>query len=447
MNQSIKFLLSLSLATGILVTTGCSKSSELGLSLVEQEQTDIVYTDTLTVELSTVIADKSQTQQRTQIVAGAYTDPIFGGVEASSYINFRLTRTNPTFANTTLDSVVVSLAYENFGHYGAVQGLNPTPESWDVVRLTSAILEGETYDSDATFSTGSVLKSGFTFTPKYNDSVLVNGVLTAPHLRIKLDDAAGIALGQEFLSPSNPNVYNSNTDFKAWFNGLHFRPTNGANNNSIIRIKASDALTKITIYYTDNSVAGSPVAEVFEFLTDEDSESVSVFEHDYAGTTVLNNTSTDSVVYLQGLDGLQTKIDFPSFNTIGNVIINKADLTVFIADTGTTEYSPIVQLLAKTRDTNGDLFLLDDVGTSLVELNNYLLFGGLLQKTNTTGNQRPFYNMHISQHLQAVVDGRTPEAAIYLTTPSALDASRMQLINHRSPTAKAKLYLTYTKLK
>lgn len=451
MNKSIKSLLSISLAVGIISAIGCSKSSELGLSLVEQELTDIIYTDTLSLELSTVPAIKTAMyipgSERSQMIVGAYTDPIFGEASASAYINFRLPRTNPSFDNCVFDSLVMSLAYESFGHYGSIKGDNTTPQTWDVLQMSSPILE-QNYDSDATFSTSRVLKSNATFIPQFRDSV-INGTETlAPHVRIRLDNLGGTDLGDDFLNPTDPTVYNSNTDFKSWFNGVYIRPTSGANNTSIVRLRAKDELTKLILHYTDNS-SGTPEAKTFEFLTDEDSESISTFEHNYAGTAILNNNPLDTFVSLQGMDGVHTKIAFPTIANLGNVIINKAELVLTLRDTGTTEYSEPLQILAKSKTATNELELIDDVVSSIVQsqgVSSSVLFGGILER-DPFSTDRFLYRLYISEYMQGLVEGNAFENAIYLTTPSALDAERIQLVNTKgSVTNRAKLYLTYTKI-
>jgi len=447
MNETTKTLLSFGIVVVLFSALGCSKSSELGLSLVEQEQTDIEYTDSMPVYLTTVSADKSvirsQASPRSQMVVGAYTDPIFGESSAAAHLNFRLTRTNATFPNCVFDSLVLSLAYEFYGHYGDVNGFSPTTQSWDVVRLAEPILEQDYY-SDAFFATSTPLKTGYMFVPNTDSSYAGTDSAAVLPIRIRLDDAAGMALGQEFLSPSDTTVYESNIDFKNWFNGVKVMPSSGGMNSSLLRLRFKDANTKLTLYYTDTSNGGA-VANTFEFLTDEDAEVVTSFEHDYAGTAVLDTINADTTVYLQGMDGVLTRIEFPNLQNLGEVIINKAELVVEVQDTGSTAYPEPIQLVAQRRDAANELVLVDDVATSIVRLQSYLLFGGALEKDNLSVN-RYLYRFQLAEQLQTFVDDSSVEKAIYLTTPSPLDPERIKLVNHESDYAKAKLYLTYTKL-
>jgi hypothetical protein len=245
------------------------------------------------------------------------------------------------------------------------------------------------------------------------------------------------------LDPSSTgiDIYESNTEFKDWFKGIQIRPSSSnPSDASIIRFKSKDALTKLTLHYTDTSNGGS-VAKVFEFLTNEDAEVVSVFEHTHP-VNLTDNLTTDTVVYVQGLDGLHTKIEFPFVHTLGNVIINKAELVIPVADTGTNDFPEPIQILAKIKNLGGELIAIDDVITSINRAQSYFLFGGVLEDT---GNKNFVYRMYISEEMQALVNGTTFEPAIYITLPSALDPERVQLMNEKGINS-AKLHLTYTRI-
>jgi hypothetical protein len=446
MKHNLKSLLYGFLAIGVFSAIGCSKSSELGLSLVEQEQSDIISFVDSSLIFTTIVAEPTETQGRSHMVCGSYSTPEWGTSESSIYMNFRVPTTGVSFPNTRFDSLVLTLSYETYGHYGDLRKNKPTLaiQSWDVLRVAEDILENEPYTSNRTFITSDVLKGGFQFTPNDTLSWSFGGVDYTPHVRVRLDDAAGLALGESFLHPQGADsiMYESNADFKSWFKGLHIRPTSGfVGNNSIVRMQSKAPMTKLTLYYTD-TVGGGNTPQTFEFLTNEDAEVVSTFSH-IQPFDLTDNTVTDTISYVQGLDGLHTKIEFPNVGSLGNVIINKAELIIMVADTGTEEHPEIIQLTAKIKDNSGALVFVDDIITSLLRLQSYLLFGGVFEEVNNTKTY--LYRLRISEQMQAIVNGETSEKAIYLTTPSALDAERVKLFNHRG-IHKAKLHLIYTKI-
>lgn len=446
MEYNLKSLLYSILAVGVFSAIGCSKSSELGLSLVEQEQSDILFTDTSTVILTTQSAKPIQTSARKVMVCGSYTDAEWGESIASIYMNFRLKSAAVSFPNSVFDSLVLSLAYTSTKHYGELLTTKPTntTQVWEIARILENIEESTSYKSDRTFITdGNLLKSNFQFNPNDTSSVSIGGSSVTPHLRIRLDDQAGIDLGKTFLNPQGTaaDIYKSNTQFKEWFKGIHIRPaSNNPTNGSIVRFKSADTNTKLTLHYTDTSNGGSE-AKTFDFLTNEDAEVVSTFSHTHP-IALTDNLSTDTLVYVQGLDGLHTKIDFPYVQNLGKVIINKAELVITVADTGTNEFVEPFQLVAKRIDSKGELVLIDDITSSLLRTNSYTFFRGLLENAQ---NNKLVYRMLISEQMQDLVDGVTTNNTIYITLPSALDPERIKLINHNGFN-KAKLYLTYTKI-
>jgi hypothetical protein len=449
MKYNLKSLLYSFLAVGLFFAGGCSKSSQLGLSLVEQSQSDILTSDSTSLVFTTIKAAPTETFNRAQMVCGNFSDlnstGEWGESSASFYMNFRLTSSGATFPNTVFDSLVLTLAYDNYGHYGEILTDKPTTiiQSWDVLRLSEDIIENEPYKSNAVFSTSEILKSGFLFYPNDTAVVNINGAELVPHIRIKLDDPDALALAETLLHPQGPDtsIFESNNSFKDWFKGVHVRPTPGANNNSIVRLLSKDPMTKLILYYSDTSNGGN-TQHSFEFLTNEDAEIVSAFSH-VQPTLLTDNLPSDTIVFVQGLDGLHTKIDFPYVQNLGDVIINKAELVIMVADSGTKDFPEPIVLMAKIKDSDGVLNYIEDVNTSLSNVGSYLLFGGVFEEINNTKTY--LYRMHIAEQMQSIVDGFSFESAIYLTTPSALDPERIKLINHLGVN-KAVLYLTYTKL-
>jgi hypothetical protein len=427
--ESLLFLVFVT--AGLLSVTGCSKPSELGLSLVENNATQIFYTDTLSMTMETVPTEPLLSNNRSRWLCGAYTDPIFGKTVSSVYVNFRLTTTNAAFPGASLDSLVLTLQYDSIGHYGG-NSSNFSTQNWEVYRINENILPGEDYYSNKNFALGNLLAT-HSFIPSIFDSVFVQGAMRRPHLRIRLDDA----LGQELLSPAS-NIYENNTVFKNYLNGICIKPNSGSN-SAIIRFLPTAPLTKLTLFYTDSS----GVARSYDYLTDADAESVLSVQHDYSGTRVLQNNQMDTVVYLQGMNGVSVKLSFPFLENLGKVIINKAELYIYPAGEEDRDY-PIPNQLFSLEKKNDNYLLIDDISNSINRnsLNPYQIFGGTLR---FDGNRR-YFRMNLSKYFQRLINNQTEEKTVYIQTASVTDSGRMLLANERSGSLKAKLYLTYTKI-
>jgi hypothetical protein len=328
---------------------------------------------------------------------------------------------------------VLTLQYDSIGHYGG----NPESfglQTWEVYRLNESITPGEDYFSDASFGLGSLLATT-NFFPQVFDSVYAQGAMRRPHLRIRLDDA----LGQELLSPDSA-IYENNTIFKSFLKGICIRPKAGTSNSAIVRFLPTGSMSKLTLFYTDSS----GTARSYDYLNDSDAESTLQMEHNYAGTRVLENNTTDTVVYVQGINGVGVRLDFPFLDSLGEIIVNKAELYVYVAGEDDRNYPTPSQIFCLERKTDGSYLLVDDVSNSISRgsLNPYLIFGGTLKQD---GDLR-FFRMNISKFFQRLADNELDEKAVYIQTASVTDSGRMMLGNERSGTIKAKLYLTYTKI-
>ena len=125
----------------------------------------------------------------------------------------------------------------------------------------------------------------------------------------------------------------------------------------------------------------------------------------------MDSTNADSIVYLQGLDGVYTRVSFPDIEDLSSVIINKAEVVVYLNDTGTTELSEPIQLVAKYLNNASEYQLIDDIVTSFLRVQSYLLFGGVLEKVD----DGYIYRIQFAEQFQEMIDDPNAEKAIYLT--------------------------------
>jgi len=419
--------------SSLFLIAACSKPSELGLSLVEQDPADIMYTDTLSLDMQTVLTDPLISSARTRWICGSYVDPIFGKSTAGIYANFRLTSSNASFPNAVFDSLVLSLAYDSVGHYGGnISQLGI--QEWQVYRLLEDLDPDESYTSDAHFSTGELL-ADFSFVPKVNEPVSVDDVARDPQLRIRLADS----LGQYLMQPDSA-IYSSNSVFKEAFKGVYIRPKTNGQQSAMLRFLSESAYSKLTLYYTDSS----GVAQSYEYLMDDDAESVLNISHDYSNTGIFQNNSTDSIVYLQGMNGPSVQLTFPNLANLGAIIVNKAELVIQVAEEQDRNFLAPDQLFCLEKTSSDGYLLIDDV-TSSVNRNPsdpFRLFGGLLQYDN----DQAYFAMNLSEYLQRIVDQETEEAAVYIQTAAITDTERMRIGNGQANNLQAKLFLTYTKI-
>lgn len=428
------------LAVAALMVSACSKATDVGLSLVNDDQADLFVTDTISLEITTERVDSVLTYPKNRYYCGRNQDPIFGETEATMFLAFRLTNTNINFPDdAVLDSLVLSLGYDFDGHMGNYN----QSQTWEVLRLAEDMDPDTVYFSDVNFATGATLQAGHTFVPRWKQRITIKDTtgldsLVEPQLRIRLDDV----LGQEFLDADSINFANTN-NFRTYFKGIAVRPVAGAANEALIRFNMASLSSKMVMYYKE----ASGKKRVYEFPLNGTTPKAMRVTHDYAGTSVLANNPLDSVAYLQGLGGTRLRVTFPHAARLDNVIVNKAELVLDVVDVDNLLYYPRPRLLfASYRNESGDLSLLQEFVSETQP--NFGFFGGSIDEATGTGRADVIerFRMNISKTFQRLVDEELPEQAIYLDVAFSSEVPyRAVVANHRHTRLKPRLELVYTR--
>ena len=101
----------------------CEDPNELGLGLVDDNIAG-KYTDTLTVNVSTVYLDSLATSGTGNMLAGQYTDPHSGTVLANTFFQVGLgSATWTVAADATFDSLTLLLPYSGYSYGDTTQAV------------------------------------------------------------------------------------------------------------------------------------------------------------------------------------------------------------------------------------------------------------------------------------------------------------------------------------
>lgn len=427
-----------------LLLAACNDPAAIDTDLIDQDRANVEFKNDFSLITTTVVEDSVQTfsigNQLTDYPCGLFNDPVFGETEASIYSQLRLVSV-PDYNNATFDSVVLSLAYADTGIYGD----STEQVSLGVYRLLED-MDGETdYYSDATFETENISLGTFEYLPRPNDSVDVNlytidSVRTArlaPHIRTKLDPL----FGQEVFN-FDSTTYSTNANFLEALKGVYLKPENDSKGISSFNLRSE--LSRLVVYYTDNS--GIPL-EYSYFFTDLSAKVVN-FKHDYSGSIVepfLNNSvDNDSLIFMQGMSGVNAKVTIDDLEDLGDVIINKAELEVFVANIPEDDedlYAPINQIIIAEKNADDLLILVEDVNNAIIRA-DISVFGGILEED--TDNNLMKYSVNITTHLQDIISGVSNNEIFIRSFPKASSLSRSVLYGANHDTYPIKLKVTYT---
>ena len=474
--MKFNFATLLFVAVGGLFFTACNKASVVGADILPAtDQLNLSVTDTLTVRSLTVAPDSvlmyaPGKQPFSRFLIGSYYDPIFGYEKSSIYAQLRLLATSPTFTNQIADSLVFRLAYDRDSTKTA--GDISRPQTISIYRLLrdpidSLNIDGTFYSGKSfTHSTTPLVTATFTpnlrprstssYLPPFSKDESINGDTTQRFLRITMK-GSNLALANELLA--NPASHVSTTDFLNLFKGIYIDPDQY--NNAMIRFnlyQENGSGSRMTLYYHDKD----SVKQTNSFSYYFSNSSARILHHSQIQSNTIRsalaaNKQTaigDSVMYIQGLSGVNGRIEIPYAKAFQNALINKAELTLTaineVTDTNTVRYPTTI--LTYKRLSDGTLGLTKDAAVAVTK-DGYLsrIYGGFLQKQSVTPIVGPttnynIYVINITGQLQDMAAGRTVDNYIYLTAYDREESpSRVVLGGVKNSKYRIKLKVYYTK--
>ena len=232
----------------------CKEPDTIGLEVQPvNDQLNVVFSDTTTIVAYTVAEDSVRTDETIYNLLGSYKDPVFGTSSASFLAQVRLAANGFPFGTTPVnpDSLILSLAYS--GYYGDIR----VPQTVNVYEMDNTVYKDSAYYSNLKVSVKPNQIASLYFTPKPYDSVMVDGVKYAPHLRIK----CSMNFATQLLQGTSTD-YTDNSTFLKFCKGLYITtvPVTSndshlpyVNNGAIIYFNLLSSLSKLTLYYHHSS--------------------------------------------------------------------------------------------------------------------------------------------------------------------------------------------------
>ena len=440
------------LALVVAVLFSCNDASVLGSNILPEENNlEVDFTDTISLISSTVrldstrVYDPNPSLQPGRYITGRVEDPTFGIYSSNIYTQFELLTTNPDFSNAVLDSVVLLLAYDNTGgFYGELDN----PFTIKVREVQEYMSPAESYQSFQTFTTSSSTLGELTFVPAPEDSVrLDEDNILAPHIRIPIDNA----LGNRFFNETDTTVFENDDNFTNYFNGVQIEAALDEN-SAMVGLDLLDNLSQLVFYYHEDTLE-----KTFVLRAKSGSTKTMNFNHTYdkgiyasLNPFIGNATLSDSLVFLQGMEGHDVQIELPFIADLPKIVVNKAELIVRVAQDATSTSYPVAEQLVLSRivDAESDPLLIEDVTISLSRTSSFEgLFGGQPEVNSTSGEDITEYRMNISGYLQDVLDGTLENKPLYLEIfPKSDQPNRLILGGAKHSKYKMSIELTYTKL-
>jgi Domain of unknown function (DUF4270) len=452
MKQKLPALIGI-LLTVLALWAGCKKPSSFGVELVDEDgYTKYEFTDTVEVRCTIEREDSSLTSDRGStaeyFLCGELIDPEFGKSSSDIYALMLGKTLNPNFDPTTqvFDSIVLYLRYAPAGIYGDTLS---TMQTLKVLRVDAGQSISSTKDYYSTNSVPATEEIGSaTFLPRPTtiDS-LFDGV-KGSFIRIALKPE----FGQELFNLDSAS-YSVDSAFLSKLRGLKIMSSSvGFNSGAMLAFNLNDnTMSRMRLFYHEIS---DSTAKNFDFYF-QGINKFTHFNHELQGSPAgqLIGQQADDKIYVQGMQGVRVKIEFPNAQYLDRIAVNQAQLVLTVADNNPS-LAPANQLFFTQLQGDSIFVLTSDVlysfGPNLT--GGFLNFGGMPKKVVDNGMSVTRYRLTLSELFQHIIDddnsANAKKRTVYMGVyPRSRTAGRAVLFGPKSLSFPAKLELTYTKAK
>jgi Domain of unknown function (DUF4270) len=474
-----------------ITLTACEDPQEIGSEVFAQD-INVLFTDTLTVDASSILLDSVVTSGSNTLLVGNTTDPSLGLVKAASYFHmvpFDTLRSSVDTAGrkdvrwirfpSKVDSIFMFLPYNS---YEGDTNQRQTIKLMQFANGASLDIDKQYYNtSDAPALSNTIIGQAVNtrIRPIKNKNVLT-GVGRFDSLRFRITDPAFInfIISQRDSRKDDALV---GTEFRKATRGFALT-SESANNAALLGFDAFNAVVRIYYSYkytytlrnkanTADSITATVDTTKANFLLPYDSQNrnpVNVRFNKLTTTRAGNLTKLAKVtdilpakqanneVYIQNSTGLVAKVKFPTLVNLKNrqdIAINKAELVIEPSANPDNFTLPQDLVLMESTNNNRILRTTND-GTGTMGVVSGESSSAAYQSRNNT------YTFNITSSLQNVLSGRNKSNG-WIITPAIFTtdargqrslASGRNIINWDANRAvfdvsKIKLKVYYTSVK
>lgn len=411
------------LSSGLLILLtaallfSCKKDiSKIGVDIVGENPLKVIYMDTVTVRVYSELIDSLRTDELSAHVVGAIKDPVFGTLNASVYSQFNIDPGNTDYdfgSSPAIDSVVLYIAYANVDLYGDTS----YQQEWVVYELGNDLEADSAYYSFQNTRIKQEPLAYASFVPNY-DSVefIEENTVDETYDTSMILNPVKIYLSNDFgnrIINSDTSAFEDDASLSDIFKGIYITtldqnlPSNGG---SLVDLNLQSDDTFIRFYYHNTEEDSMS----YDLIVNYNTARFSNFNHyEYRDASpefrsqVINGNTEDGkeLIYLQGLAGVRTIIEFPYLSKIDdyyNYAVNEAKLFIHNQDVE-SGFAPISSLTLSQKvviDSVDYQYTVPDASSG----DNY--FSGTYDETE----QR--YYFRITQYIQDVIQGYTADSKL-----------------------------------
>jgi hypothetical protein len=424
-------------------------------SLVQPNPDDfaVLYTDTVTVQLSTVGSDSLMTGGPARMLVGSYTDPYFGKVMTRNFFQPITESGISIVQDAEYDSLILSLKYDRYWYGDTTKAIN----------LTVHKLLADIFDKSAYYNGNSTA-----YDPAPIGQIkLLPRPYTTKSVKIKLSDV----LGKQIFQMAKDNKLGTSEDWVNLLNGLAIMPA-ATDNGPVIGFLSSDDSTSLQLHYHTPQVSEFKKDSVVLRMKGNYNQITS----DRTGTQLakLSNTrrialpsaQSGNMAFIQNGTGIMARIDFPYLKNLKSIkytAANRAFLRITPLRSSVTDILKVPSALFVYRvDKNNEYYQ-----SSSGPLPLYELSAGQQPQQVVAGyttdfiNNKQYYLLDVSAYVTDIMTSETDEVGGLVlragpfsgTSPQDLNTevsksvTRMVIGSQQNSDPGVKLELYYTTVK
>ena len=450
----------LTLLISLFILSSCKNQDGIGLGVDAGNQLNGTLLADTNITVTNALEDSVVTSALSRTPLSYFKDPELGitesNIAAQLTLPSGLAYTLPTGA-LTLDSAVLVLPYSTSGFYG--DSLT-SKFKIDVHQLNEKYIS-TTYFNNKQWDYKPALLGTKTFTARSHDTLKIKDIVAGgPDTLVKVRPQVRIAINPTFVNTyffNAPSTSRSSTlAFQNAIKGLYLTldkaGITGPGGNLMFEMDS----TRIDLYFRAENTT---IDTLKISLPVPSGTHMASIKHAYSAKVqaALNKTSTDGLIYLQGMAGLRAKVEFPdiknTFAAMGNnVIINRAELVIKPAPGTTVPYAALTRLTMYQLDLAKQRIRIQDASTSDPRgVNGPSFFSGFYNRANGE------YHFLVTAYIQDLIRGKTVDYGTYIApvdptlasliniNPIANYAERTITPGKNSP-SRIKLNIIYTKI-
>ncbi len=420
----------LALLISLFILNSCKNPSGVGLGLDPATQLGGAFTDNTAIVVNTVPEARVVTSGLAKTPLTLFRDPVLGTTVSNIAVLLNLpgstAYTLPT-GTIVIDSAVLVLKYAK-GFYGDSLTSKYKVNVYQLKQRITSQAYYNTMNWDSLADKTNLLGTR-TFFARPNDSIQIYSIITgAPDTLIKVPAQLRIPISKDFINKilfnASSSQLSSNTIFNNNVKGLYItldqNGTTGAGGNFMFGLADS-----LNVYY--RTLNGSTI-DTTSVALELGTHAAQITHTRSAAVTAAigDSTTSNGVIYLQGLAQLKAKISFPNLKSIltaagGNIVINRAELVVTPVPQSTIPFPAQSKLTMYRYDIAHQPIELQDANSTDPRSGGVGTFGGFYNSTTKS------YHFVVTGYIQDLLDGKTVDYGAYIATVDTTNTTSVDI--------------------